>query len=247
MPRNKPTIHTEAHKEFVSKVIKTARTERELVDAFNKKFNLKVTPHQMKYFRHQNDIKFFNYQKEEEYTDEQKKFVKYYGPGRSNSEFTEMFNDKFGTSKTEQQMSNIKRYLKVKSGTVGGIKKGSPGLRRLPTGTTKVRNGFTEIKVLQPDTWRLLHHLIWEEYNERPVPDDHIVVFKDGDRTNFDIENLLCVEKALTRHIFDYGNVDTVIKSTSELTKASLNLARVQIALNKLGRNEEIGPNYIEV
>lgn len=40
-----------------------------------------------------------------------------------------------------------------------------------------------------------VHHLLWSEHNG-PVPANHAIVFKDGNRHNLCIENLECVSRA---------------------------------------------------
>lgn len=44
--------------------------------------------------------------------------------------------------------------------------------------------------------WKLKHVLIWEKYNG-PVPKDSVVTFLDGNKRNFDINNLACVRKGV--------------------------------------------------
>ena len=50
-------------------------------------------------------------------------------------------------------------------------------------------------KVEQPNVWRLKHQLEWEKHNG-PIPSGCMVVFADGDTTNWHIENLLLETKA---------------------------------------------------
>ena len=39
--------------------------------------------------------------------------------------------------------------------------------------------------------WQSKHSLLWEQHHGRKVPKGHIVMFADGDRRNFDINNLM--------------------------------------------------------
>lgn len=43
--------------------------------------------------------------------------------------------------------------------------------------------------------YRSVHSLVWEEHNG-PIPAGHIVVFRDGDRRHFDIDNLELISRA---------------------------------------------------
>lgn len=68
-----------------------------------------------------------------------------------------------------------------------------------PIGTERIsKDGYLERKVnddmpLQA-RWKQVHRIVWEEHNG-PIPDSHVIVFKDGNKLNCDIANL----KMLTR------------------------------------------------
>ena len=47
--------------------------------------------------------------------------------------------------------------------------------------------------------WRFLHHVVWEAAHG-PLPAGHIVIFKDGDRRNVQLENLVCISKRDNMH-----------------------------------------------
>ena len=72
-----------------------------------------------------------------------------------------------------------------------------------PIGYERVnRDGYTEIKVRlrksRPgcnDNFVLKHRWLWEQENG-PIPDGYVVAFKDGDKTNFDLSNLVLITKA---------------------------------------------------
>lgn len=70
----------------------------------------------------------------------------------------------------------------------------------VPVGHERIsREGILERKVTDTrcskDDFRSVHSLIWEEHNG-PIPAGHIVRFKDGDKRNFDPENLELVSRA---------------------------------------------------
>ncbi|PAY37393.1 HNH endonuclease signature motif containing protein [Ligilactobacillus salivarius] len=82
----------------------------------------------------------------------------------------------------------------------GWFKKGQKSLNEKPLGSEYKCDGYTMVKVKETGTryerWRLKHVLIWEEHNG-PVPKDSVVTFLDGNRDNFDINNLACVRKGV--------------------------------------------------
>lgn len=86
------------------------------------------------------------------------------------------------------------------------FKKGDvcPKGRSIPLGTERVeaRDGYVEVKVSyrssrpgKNDCWRTKHRLVWEEANGKPVPPYTMIVFADGDKRNFDPENLVAVPR----------------------------------------------------
>jgi len=86
---------------------------------------------------------------------------------------------------------------------------------------SKSTDGYTYVKISDND-WRLKHRVIWEKING-PIPDDHIVVFKDNNLTNFDINNLLLITKAdnmLRNTIHQYPQpIQEIIKLNNKLKK----------------------------
>lgn len=65
----------------------------------------------------------------------------------------------------------------------------------LPVGWSRIDSeGYHWIKVADPRTWKMIHVVTWE-IEHGPVPDGKIVIFKDGNRNNLDIENLTLVDR----------------------------------------------------
>lgn len=66
----------------------------------------------------------------------------------------------------------------------------------MPIGAVREIKGYLYVKVsdvrLVPWThnWRPVHHVVWEEHHDRPLPDGHVLRFRDGDANNFDPGNL---------------------------------------------------------
>lgn len=59
-----------------------------------------------------------------------------------------------------------------------------------PVGAERVTSaGFIQIKVSQPNCWRLKHLLVWEKAHG-PLPEGRKIDFIDGDRQNVSLENL---------------------------------------------------------
>jgi hypothetical protein len=64
---------------------------------------------------------------------------------------------------------------------------------RIPIGTEYVKpDGMVLVKV-RPNKWKYKQRYIYEQYYKVELPKDIMVIFLDGDRTNFNIDNLMAV------------------------------------------------------
>jgi hypothetical protein len=189
------------------------------------------------------------------YTPEEKQFIKRNTTGRSYAEVTELFNRRFGLSVTVGKIKGTIKRLGLCNGRdtrfrpghipankcVKGehrsvateFKKGNRPWNWRPVGTERANSdGYAEVKIAEPRTWRGKHLLIWEKANG-PVPKGHAVIFADGDKTNLKIKNLLLVsrkELAVMNHL-------GLIQAFADGTKAGKIIAdiRIKIAERKRG------------
>lgn len=77
------------------------------------------------------------------------------------------------------------------------FKRGERPLNHRPIGSERITiDGYVEVKVKEPDVWRLKHYVVWEKVNGK-VPKGYRFLFLDGDSTNVDIENLKLVPMAV--------------------------------------------------
>ena len=78
------------------------------------------------------------------------------------------------------------------------FKKGSRPHNWKPIGSTRDHVGYLERKFQDTGStirdYQPVHQLVWIEHHG-PIPEDHCIVFKDGNRRNFDLENLECVSR----------------------------------------------------
>lgn len=63
-----------------------------------------------------------------------------------------------------------------------------------PIGSESKRGGFTRIKIAE-NKWVNKHIYLWEQAHQRKVPSNHFIIFADGNKSNFAIENLKCVSR----------------------------------------------------
>lgn len=115
---------------------------------------------------------------------------------------------------------------------------------RLPHGTRPIGyerrgfDGYIEVKVkMRPqksnDNFKLKHRIIWEQAYG-PIPEGCIVAFKDGDKSNVSLENLMLITRAqnAVMNRFHYR------KKEPELAETSVLLADIKSATRK--KKEEI-------
>jgi len=82
-------------------------------------------------------------------------------------------------------------YERVK---IGMFKKGGLPHNVKFDGYTRVDvDGYTHIRIAQ-GKFIPLHRKIWMDHNGE-LPPNHIIIFKDGNKQNFDINNLVCISR----------------------------------------------------
>lgn len=113
------------------------------------------------------------------------------------------------------------------------FKKGDRPVNELPIGSIVVNSdGYKLRKRSMEGTlwerWEFLHRAVWEEHNG-PIPAGMVVTFKDSNKLNCSIENLILVTKGencvLTRQHLRSEDPD--------LTETGIALVRLMIAANK--------------
>lgn len=100
-------------------------------------------------------------------------------------------------------------------------------------------------KVAEPNHWKLLHRLVWEEHNG-PIPRNHVVTFLDGNWRNCDISNLMCISRGANCR----ANQDGLrFEGNPELTKSGLLVSELKtqtIKVEKKLRKGRKGKNTDE-
>lgn len=73
-----------------------------------------------------------------------------------------------------------------------------------------------------PEKWKQVQRLIWEEHHG-PIPEDHMIIFLNGDRGDLRIENLSLV----TRGEHAVMNNKNLRDSDPDITKIGINIAKI--------------------
>ena len=183
--------------------------------------------------------------KQHKWTNEEKEYLKSIVKNNSYKEITKKMNDRFNCDFSEGQITGFMARNKLVTGRGGHFKKGSipwnKGLKgymgankasfkkgtippnQVPIGTESItKGGYIKVKVGEPNKWKLKQRYIYEQhYGE--IPSGHNIIFADGNKMNFDIDNLIAVSKS-EMLILNNNNLRFEDK---ELTKVGVNIAKV--------------------
>jgi len=178
------------------------------------------------------------------FTEEQARFIRYKYKGKSLAEITVLFNHRFGTRKTEAQIKAFTGNRHITSGRTGhfprghrpwntgtkgltgankmSFKKGNAPPNRKPLWAERVcsKDGFILMKVPErdphtgfPTRYKHKHVYVWEQAHG-PVPEGMVVAFIDGEKSHWELENLMLISRAellnLNRH--GYKNMPADLK-----------------------------------
>lgn len=99
-----------------------------------------------------------------------------------------------------------------------------PDYNRKPLGHERLtKDGYTMIKVAEPDIFRLKQHVIYEQHHGS-IPDQHVIRFKDSNPRNFDIHNLVAVPRGVNtilnrkyRHYLAINEIKPVLLTMAQI------------------------------
>lgn len=172
------------------------------------------------------------------YTEDQDEWIKANIDGYSNyDEMAEDFNRVFDSNKTGRGLqSHAVRYLKIISGRQW-FSKGKIPHNRAEIGSeyTNNANGYTYVKVTNDKdrniAWQSKQRVVYEKKYGK-IPEGHNVIFLDGDKTNFAINNLECISDK-TNRILQSRNWHF---GSQELTRAAIKVVELE---NEVKRQKE--------
>lgn len=226
-------VYTQKEREFIFENYKNI-SNMELAKKFNEKFNKNVSVEKMRNFKCRNGLKsgyFVNLMGHNQkrinslFTLEEEKFIRENYKGKLAKELCDMLHEKFGKEVSELQINNYKRHYNLKSGTrgKGGFKKGEIPKNTKSIGAERVNSdGYTRIKVAEPNVWRLKHRVIWEQHNGK-IPKGYCIVFANQDKTDIRIENLILVRNKDKLVAKNRG----LLATNEDLTKTGLLVAKL--------------------
>ena len=111
------------------------------------------------------------------------------------------------------------------------FKDGNHPPNELPVGAITECKGYLirkkAMKGGQWDRWEFLHRAVWEEHHET-IPNGMCIMWKDGNRQNCDIDNLMLVDRSELTAMHKKGYVF----EDPDLTEVALNIVRLQQTAN---------------
>ena len=103
------------------------------------------------------------------------------------------------------------------------FKKGHIPKNHRQVGSERINvDGYWEIKVAEPDKWKLKHRVIYEQ-NYGEIPKNKKVIFADGNKNNLDLSNLILISYAEELHLNKRG----LRFQDKELTETGLNIVKL--------------------
>ena len=195
------------------------------------------------------------------YTKEEKEFLINYYPGHYRKEIQKAFLEKFGVELTIGQIKGFGRRNGLNTGFDGRKKKGdvpwNKGIHYMPGGRSVEtrfkpgqksinerpvfserisKDGYVEIKIPGYKSWKLKHRWVWEQHNGK-IPDNHVVIHKDGDVTNNDIDNLMLISRAVLA-VINHSEID-FNSLVGDAKLAAIRIAETRIAIGEAKRRKK--------
>lgn len=143
------------------------------------------------------------------WTEEQKMILKRLYPDSTMQEMIAALNNEFDKDQIQKKSQKMgiqksaafrERFGLDENGRLTG--KAAPH-NHVPVGTIRYeKEGYLKIKIAERDKWELLHREVWKREHGAYPPDNCVIVFKDGNKENCDINNL----EMLTRQEFMLRN-----------------------------------------
>lgn len=167
----------------------------DLVEQVNNRFNLSITPKQLRYYTKNHNLT----------SGVCCQFAKGQTPINK------------GKKMSPEVYEIVKRTM---------FKKGHTPVNHRPVGSERVNvDGYVEIKVAEPNKWRLKHQVIYEAANGK-IPKGHCLIFLDGNKANVSLDNLTLISRQELVRL----NKDNLIFQNKEMTKAGINITKIKLA-----------------
>lgn len=194
------------------------------------------------------------------YTNEMIEFLKSFKSEKTLKELAELFKEKYkidsiSLSYFGKCLRKLNVDYKYEKSNAGSFKKGrTPWNKGIRTGIKPIRHdengnviwlekplgseyitkdGYTLIKTKAPNIWEYKQRVIWKRVNGE-IPEGSVIIFADGDKTNFSLENLICITNNELRQLNRYK----LKKDDAELTKVGIGIVKLKAKLYKIKKEK---------
>lgn len=193
--------YTDEEKEWLKENHCKYTTAKLLTDAFNEEFHLSLSTSAIR----QQCINYLGLSfgcLGVKYTKEEDEFILQNYGKYTFKEISQMLFENFGRTTTWMGLRG--HCYKTLGLTLDNPGKFAFKWRQLPIGTERIFEGYTWVKVSNNIgrrgshdayklNWKLKHQIVWEDHHGR-IPDGCQIIFLDGDKSNFNIDNLYCID-----------------------------------------------------
>lgn len=195
------------------------------------------------------------------YTEEQHRFLREYVPGHRYREIIEKYNSRYPENAIDNvRLSNYCKYHNLKTGLSGQFQEGHKSFTKgkkqqeymspkaykkskstrfrnghaaynyKELGTERLCDGYVLVKVGEPSEWIFRARKVWQDHNG-PIPEDCVILHKNGIKDDDRIENLAMVSKP---EIMNYNKCGLSIKGELELNETVLAYAKLKTKIGEL-------------
>jgi len=114
--------------------------------------------------------------------------------------------------------------------------KGNIPHNHLQVGTEITRpDGYVWRKIGEPNRWLQKHHILYKQYHGTEIPEGQCVTFLDGDRQNFEKDNLVLISLQENQYLNKMG----LRFEDQDLTQSGIAIAKLQITIINKNRKED--------
>lgn len=190
------------------------------------------------------------------FTDEQDAYFREIIKGKTCSEAAEAMNEKFRLNITAKKIRCYKSNHRITSGCdtkfkksnkpwnkgkqcpsrgntiLTQFKKGNIPWNHRPIGSERVSvDGYIEIKVAEPNKWKLKHRVVWEEANG-PLQKGQKIVFLNKNKQDLRLENLEVVDDNTMLRL----NQKKRLSNNQDISRVAVNITKLE---NKIIEKEK--------
>ncbi|MBO7614763.1 MAG: HNH endonuclease [Bacilli bacterium] len=217
---------TQEQKDFLLRLF-PYKTEDEISDLFYKKYNRRLTKKSLKTFKCKNNKNKKSYSKTN-LQDNQLKWLLNMLPYHNNLEAIEIFKNKFDIELSNNFLKNtrhkyhIEKQYKQKINDMRYREKIRKPLYNIINSYRSDTGYCYDYVRVDTRKYQLKRRYVWEQYYGKKIPRGYVVIFLDGNKKNYDINNLALVKKGTLSYSVTKGielNDKDIIKTVDMLKK----------------------------